>query len=133
MSRRPRLGSLLSRLLCSFFHSFLHSFTLETYIAPLQETTAQRCSQTNFLAFPCPNKLVSLPKLHSSNSLFLPCFLYFDIHSLLRPVTCATLSMLAFITLPYVILLSASQSCPTHPHCIWHCRPYQISLSIPID
>src|SRR6218665_2436431 len=25
--------------------SFIHSFILETYIAPLQETTTQRCSQ----------------------------------------------------------------------------------------
>src|SRR6218665_3289462 len=29
----------------SFIYSFIHSFILETYIAPLQETTTQRHSQ----------------------------------------------------------------------------------------
>jgi len=28
-----------------FGHDTIHSFILETYIAPLQETTIQRCSQ----------------------------------------------------------------------------------------
>src|SRR6218665_1277834 len=31
---------------CVYFHSFIHSFTLETYIAALQDTATQRRSQS---------------------------------------------------------------------------------------
>src|SRR6218665_1744232 len=35
----------VAKVLKIMMYEFIHSFILETYIAPLQETTTQRCSQ----------------------------------------------------------------------------------------
>ena len=44
--RRSLSDRMTSRMLIIIYiHSFIHSFIMETYIAPLQDTTTQRCSQ----------------------------------------------------------------------------------------
>src|SRR6218665_1281045 len=82
MSLRTRTRTTARQIiLIAHVNLFIHSFILETYIAPLQETTTQRRNGVQCVQ----RSMVNVPKFHSLDIIFInvscPYFFYLFISS----------------------------------------------------